>query len=128
VVASISGDYTFKNQLYAQIGIIYNSLGATENIQFDESMFFGGTSAKNLTPSRMELFGQVSYPFTPLISGNFATIANPYDGSFFFGPGFTFSIQKNMEILLFAQFFEGDENTEYGDIGKLLYWRLRWSF
>jgi len=128
VVASVSGDYTFKNQLYAQISLIYNSLGKTENIQFDESMFFGGTSAKNLTPSRMELFGQVSYPFTPLISGNFATIVNPYDGSFFFGPGFTFSVQKNMEILLFAQFFEGDKNTEYGDIGKLLYWRLRWSF
>ena len=128
VVLSISGDYSFKNQLYAQIGIIYNSLGKTENIQFDESMFFGGTSAKNLTPSRMELFGQVSYPFTPLINGNFATIVNPFDGSFFFGPGITFSVQKNIELLLFAQFFEGDENTEYGDIGKLLYWRLRWSF
>jgi hypothetical protein len=128
IVASISGDYTFKNQLYAQIGFIYNSLGKTENIQFDESIFFGGTSAKNLTPSRMEWFAQVSYPFTPLINGNFATIINPYDGSFFFGPGFTFSVQKNFELLLFAQFFEGKDNTEYGDIGKLLYWRLRWSF
>lgn len=128
VVASVSGDYSFKNQLYAQIGIIYNSLGKTENIQFDEGVFFGGTTAKNLTPSRIELFGQVSYPFTPLINGNFATIVNPYDGSFFFGPGITFSVQKNFELLLFAQFFEGDEDTQYGDIGKLLYWRLRWSF
>jgi hypothetical protein len=128
VVASISGDYTFENQLYAQIGMIYNSLGKTKNIRFEEGFFFGGTSAKNLTPSRMELFGQISYPITPLINGNFATIVNPYDGSYFFGPGITFSVQKNLELLLFAQFFRGKNGTEYGDIGQLLYWRLRWSF
>jgi hypothetical protein len=128
VVLSVSGDYTFQNQLYAQIGMIYNSLGKTQNIRFDEGFFFGGTSAKNLTPSRMELLGQVSFPFTPLINGNFATIVNPYDGSYFFGPGITFSVQKNLELLLFAQFFRGEDGTEYGDIGQLLYWRLRWSF
>jgi len=128
IVASLSGDYTFKNQLYAQIAFIYNNLGKTENIQFDEGFFLGGTTAKNLTPSRMELFGQISYPFTPLVNGNFAAIVNPFDGSFFFGPGITISLQNNLELLLFAQFFQGEEETQYGDIGKLLYWRLRWSF
>jgi hypothetical protein len=128
LVGSISGDYTFNNQLYAQLAIIYNSLGKTEDIQFDEGFFLGGTTAKNLTPSRVEIFGQVSYPFTPLLNGNFAAIVNPYDGSLFFGPGFTYSIQNNLELLLFAQFFMGDEGTQYGDIGQLMYWRLRWSF
>jgi hypothetical protein len=128
VVASLSGDYTWRNQLYAHVSLIYNSLGATENISFNEGALLGGTTAKNLTPSRVELFGQVSYPITPLFTGNFASIVNPYDGSFFLGPGFTFSLQDNLELLIFAQFFEGKSQTQYGDLGQLLYWRLRWSF
>ncbi len=128
VVGSISGDYTFKNQLYAQLSIIYNSLGNTENIRFDEGFLLRGTSAKNLTPARTELFGQLSYPVTPLLNANFAGIVNPYDGSLFFGPGLTYSLHNNLELLLFAQFFQGKEGTQYGDIGQLLYWRLRWSF
>ena len=128
IVFSISGDYTFKNQLYAQLSIIFNSLGDTENIRFNEQVFIGGTTAQNLTPSRTEIFGQVSYPFTPLFNGNFAAIVNPFDGSLFFGPGFTFSLKDNLELLLFAQFFLGDENTQYGDLPNLLYWRFRWSF
>lgn len=128
VVFSISGDYTFKNQLYAQLSLIFNSQGATENIRFDENLLLGGTTAQNLTPSRLEFFGQVSYPFTPLFNGNFAAIVNPFDGSLFFGPGLTFSLKDNLELLLFGQFFLGKDNTEYGDLPNLLYWRLRWSF
>jgi hypothetical protein len=128
VVFSLSGDYTFKNQLYAQLSIIFNSLGDTENIRFDEEVFSGGTTAQNLTPSRTEIFGQVSYPFTPLFTGNFAAIVNPFDGSLFFGPGLTFSLKDNLELLLFGQFFLGPDDTQYGALPNLLYWRLRWSF
>jgi hypothetical protein len=128
VVASISGDYTFKNQLYTQLSIIYNSLGATENIQFNTELLIGGTTAQNLTPSRAELFGQVSYPFTPLVTGNFAGILNPFDGSYFFGPGLSISLKDNLELLLFAQFFGGGENTQYGELPNFLYWRIKWSF
>ena len=128
VVFSLSGDYTFKNQLYTQISVIFNSLGATENIRFNEEMLLGGTTAQNLTPSRAEIFGQISYPFTPLFTGNFAAIVNPFDGSLFFGPGLTFSLKDNLELLLFGQFFLGPEDTQYGALPNLLYWRLRWSF
>ena len=128
VVFSVSGDYTFKNQLYAQLSVIFNSKGATDNISFDENLLIGGTTAQNLTPSRAEIFGQISYPFTPLFTGNFATIVNPFDGSLFFGPGLGISVTDDLELLLFGQFFIGGDNTLYGDLPNLLYWRLRWSF
>ena len=99
-----------------------------KDISFSDEMFVGGTTAQNLTPSRAEIFGQVSYPFTPLFNGNFAVIVNPFDGSLFFGPGLTFSLKDNLELLLFAQFFLGEENTQYGDLTNSLYWRFRWSF
>jgi hypothetical protein len=128
VVFSLSGDYTFKNQLYAQLSLIFNSLGDTEDIRFNEELLLGGTTAQNLTPSRAEIFGQASYPVTPLFTTNFAAIVNPFDGSLFFGPGFTFSLKDNLELLLFGQFFLGKEDTQYGDLPNLLYWRFRWSY
>jgi hypothetical protein len=127
-VGAISGDYTFQNSLYTHLAIIYNSKGSTGNAPFPKSIFFTSLSAKNLTPARTEMLAQVSYPFTPLISGSFALIVNPLDRSFFFGPSSTLSLMNNLELLLMGQFFAGKSGTEYGDIGKLLYWRLKWSF
>jgi hypothetical protein len=127
-VGAVSGDYTFKNSLYTQIGIIYNSKGSTGKAPFPQSIFFTSLSAKNLTPARTELLAQISYPFTPLVHGSLAAILNPLDGSYFFGPSFTISMLDNLELMLMGQFFEGKTGTEYGDIGKLLYWRLKWSF
>ncbi len=128
VVASLSSDYTFANSLYIHGAIIYNSLGSAGKAPFEESLFFSSLSAKSLTPARVELMVQLSYPITPLISGSLAGIINPNDGSYFAGPSFTISLLDNLELLLTGQFFGGDNGTEYGDIGKLLYWRLKWSF
>ncbi len=128
LVAAISGDYTFKNSLYAQLAIIYNSSGSAGKAPFPDNIFFTNVSAKNLTPARTELFGDVTYPFTPLINGGLAGILNPNDQSYFFGPSFTFSLQENLELMMIGQFFEGGNGTEYGNIGKLIYWRLKWSF
>ena len=128
LVAAISGDYTFKNSLYAQLAIIYNSRGSSGKAPFSENIFYSSLSAKNLTPARTEILGQVSYPFTPLVNGGIAGIVNPLDQSFFFGPSFTFSLQDNLELLLMGQIFEGPKGTEYGDFGKLIYWRIKWSF
>ena len=127
-VASISGDYTFKNSFYIHAGMIYNSDGSRGKAPFSEYIFFSNLSAKNLTPAVTEVLGQVSYPFTPLINGSLAGLINPQDGSYFFGPSFSISLQDNLELMLMGQFFEGRDGTEYGDIGKLLYWRIKWSF
>ncbi len=128
LIVSVSGDYTFKNSLYIHAGMIFNSDGARGKAPFNESIFFTDLSARNLTPAVSEIVAQVSYPFTPLINGSAAGIMNPQDKSFFFGPSFTFSLKDNLELMLMGQVFAGSDGTEYGDIGKLLYWRLKWSF
>ncbi|MFC2124170.1 hypothetical protein ACFLU5_05105 [Bacteroidota bacterium] len=129
LVGSISGDYTFRNSLFLHLAAIYNSAGSTGNIVIDESfLLLKSVSAKNLTFSRTELLGQVSYQVSPLIKGDLASIVNPYDGSFFFGPSGTFSLQDNLEFMFTAQFFFGDDGTLYGDYPHFLYWRLKWAF
>jgi len=128
LVASISGDYTFPNSLYLHASVLYNSKGSTGDIGFFNPTIVRETSAKYLTLSRMNLFSQLSFQISPLWRGDIASIVNPYDGSFFVGPGAGYSLSDNMELLLFAQLFVGDKGTEYGGIGKLFYFRYKWAF
>ncbi len=95
---------------------------------FNPTILLRETSAKFLTLSRMDLFGQVSYQISPLWRGDFASIVNPFDGSFFIGPGAGYSLSDNMELLLFGQLFVGETGTEFGGIGKLFYFRYKWAF
>jgi hypothetical protein len=126
-VASVSGDYTLKNSLYFHTSVLFNSNGKTGKA--GGGSFFGEElTAKMLSRSMLNLFAQVSYPFTPLFSGNFATIINPLDGSAFLGPTLTYSIGNNWELMVNGQLFVGKEETEYGDYGKAIYGRIKWSF
>lgn len=127
-VVSISTDYTFKNSLYVHAGGLYNSNGIKGKAGGMDILFNPDMSAKQLSFARFELFGQVSFPFTPLLNGSFSGIYNPGDHSYYFGPAFTYSLQDNLELMLTGQLFFGDEGTEFGDIGQLAFARIRWSF
>lgn len=127
-VASISVDYTFKNSLYLHSSFLYNSNGKKGKAGGMDVFFNPDLSAKQLSFARYSLFGQVAYPITPLFSGSFSGIVNPMDGSFYVGPVFTYSVLSNLELMITGQLFFGDEGTEFGDIGKLAFGRLKWSF
>lgn len=127
LVATVSGDYTLKNSLYIHAAVLYNSLGVTGKAG-TRDFFDRNISAKRLSPARCNVFGQLSYPFTPLFSGNVSGMINPSDGSSFLGPSATYSLGNNLELLLTGQLFLGKPGTEYGELGKALYGRLKWSF
>jgi hypothetical protein len=127
VVASFSGDYFLKNSMYLHAGVLYNSYGTTGDAG-GRSFFAPDISAKMLSFGRYNLFGQISYPITPLFSGSFSSMLNPCDGSFFIGPTLTYSLSNNWELMVNGQLFFGDSGTEYGDYGQAIYGRVRWSF
>ena len=127
-IASVSGDYTFPNSIYIQISALYNSHGTTGKTGGRDLFFNSDLSAKYLSLAKYSLFGQISYPITPLFSGNFSGIMNPGDGSFYFGPSLTYSLHDNLELMFTSQLFFGDKDTEFGEIGELIFARLKWSF
>jgi len=127
-VASVSADYTFSNSWYIHTSVLYNSAGKTGKAGGMNVLFNPELSAKQLSVARYSLFGQVSKPITPLFSGSFSGIVNPLDGSFYVGPAFTYSLLNNLELMLTGQLFFGDAGTEFGDIGRLAFGRLKWSF
>ncbi len=128
-VASAGANYTFTNSLYIHASAIYNSDGTTGNAYPGNSIIIDrDISVKTLTPSRAEIFGEAAYQITPLIRGTIAGIMNPYDGSAFIGPSLDISLTDNIGVLLIGQLFFGDKQTEYGEMGQLVYGRLKWSF
>jgi hypothetical protein len=127
-VASISADYTFSNSWYIHASLLYNSKGKTGKAGGIDVLFNPELSAKQLSFARYSVFGQVSKPITPLFSGSFSGIVNPSDWSFYFGPALSYSLLSNLELMLTGQFFFGDSGTEFGDIGRIAFGRLKWSF
>lgn len=136
VVASIGANYTFKNSIFINFSAIYNSAGAIDSVNAIGTGFLGSFSnifssslnAKNLTRARLDLFGQISYPATPLINLDLACIFNPYDLSGFVGPTVNFSLSDNISLGVVGQLFWGQTFTEYGDIGQMFFIDLKWSF
>lgn len=126
VVASVSGDYTFRNNLYVQGGILFNSQDTA--LSKGLSLFDTNLSVKNMSHSKYALLLQTSYPITPLFSASAASIINADDGSFYIGPTLTWSISNNLELSLIGQLFFGENKTEYGDTGKAASARLKWAF
>ena len=127
-VASVSADYTFSNSWYIHASLLYNSYGKTGKAGAMNVLFNPDMSAKQLSFARYSLFGQVSKPITPLFSGSLSGIVNPSDGSFYFGPALIYSLLSNLELMLTGQLFFGDSGTEFGDIGRIAFGRLKWSF
>lgn len=136
IIASISGNYIFKNQLMVNVSAIYNSNGSTDYAYKDygsiagslNTMFSSSLNVKNLTPSRLDLFGQLSYPATPLINVSLSGMLNPWDLSAYIGPSATFSLTDNISLMLVGQMFFGDNLTEFGDYGKMFFIDLKWNF
>jgi len=127
-VASVDGDYTLNNGLYFHLGALYNSLGKAGKAG---GMSFWDTqniSAKMLSPARYSTFGQISYPFNPLINGGLMAIMNPSDGSAYLGPSIEASLGDNLYCMFISQMFCGKKNTEFGEYGKLFFLRFRYSF
>lgn len=127
-VASLSADYTFSNSWYIHSSVLYNSKGITGKAGGMNVLFNQDLSAKQLSFARYSLFGQVSKPITPLLSGSFSGIVNPSDHSFYVGPSLSYSLFENLELMLTGQLFFGESGTEFGDIGQIAFGRLKWSF
>jgi len=128
--ASVSGDYTFPSELYLHTAFLYVSNGTDKKTRTSSSDLFESFnySAKQLSHSRFGIYGQVTYPITPLVYLELQGIVNPSDHSFFIGPAIRFSLSDNAELRIVGQLFEGADNTEFGGIGMLSYASLKWNF
>lgn len=136
IIASISGNYVFGNQIMINLSGLYNSNGSTGKAYENNNNILGSFSnifasslnVKNLTPSKLDLFGQISYPATPLVNVSLSAMLNPWDMSSYIGPSATFSLTDNINLMLVGQMFFGEKLTEFGDYGQMFFLDLKWNF
>ncbi len=125
---TVAMDYSTAKNLYLQAGYLYNSLGAFEGAP--GGIFNFQLSAKNLYPYRHALFGQMSYPFTPLLNGGIAAIYSPVEArALFLNPVFTVSIAADWDLDLVGQVVAGrDDGGGFNSPLQAIFIRTKFSF
>jgi len=107
VLASLSADYLFSNQLMLRFETLLSSK-VDESISSFSDYYYGANSVRNLAFTQYSFFGNISYPFTPLFNAGFSTISYPEIKGFFLGPSFTFSLTQFIDMSLNIQTFLGE--------------------
>lgn len=121
----LSGDYTFPNSFYIHTEILYNNSGKTENT----ALFRNEANALGLlSPARWSVYQEFSYDITPLIRSGIFSIYNPSDKSYVFVPSVSYSVFTNLDFYMIALIFGGHKGTEFGDLGKSVFLRLKLSY
>lgn len=124
--ASLGADYSFTNATYVSVGLLYNSEGSG-NAPIS-GLFAFELSARNLYPYRWALFGQASYPFTPLLNGGLAVIYSPVKAHpLFLNPTLTYSIKENWDLDMVGQLVFDKEETYTSPI-QAIFLRMKFSF
>ncbi len=125
VSATVSGDYTYSSSLYVHTEVLYNSVGTSNN-----AAIYSVAAAElgHLSADKWSVYQEFSYDFHPLLRGSVYGIFKPLDRSLTLVPSLNYSFITNLDIMLLAMFFQGEELSEYGDGRALYYLRLKYSF
>jgi len=127
-LASVAYDYTFKNAFFVQLEGFYNS-NAENSLGILISQFNPGLlDAKNPFLIGFSLFGNLSYPVTPLLNLSFGTIYNPSNRIYFLLPTVTLSLLDNLDLSMIAQTFHSYDPALSDQSQTSLYARLKFSF
>lgn len=132
-VTSISTtiDYFFKNGIYMNASVLYNSNSNNKNLESDDlfQSLIGSISVKNLMPSKWSYFIQASGPFNPALSGSLSAFYIRGIKTFVMLPTLTYEPEENLEIMLLSQSAYGKLGNESNLQGAFsLYLRLMRSF
>ena len=122
---ALSFDYTFPSTFYLHTEGLYNNQGVTHNTSTAQ---FLATALNLLTPARWSIFQEISYDIHPLVHLSGFLIFNPNDKSIALVPSLSWSALTNLDLMAIGLFFNGDPLTEYGNYGKSIFLRAKFSF
>ncbi len=108
LIASIGTEYMFQNSTMVSFEFLYNQLPKETQVGNFLQIYEAPMSVKNLSFTEYNIFGQITYPFSPLISGTFAGMYYPQIKGFFVGPSLSISLTQNLDFSVIAQTFSGE--------------------
>jgi hypothetical protein len=132
LMASLGLDYTFSNSLWIQVEGLYSAFAKEMDVNSFLQFYSGNLDVKNLGFTDWSFFASASYPFTPLLSGGFATIWYPQWKGAYLGPSIDLSLNSNFDLSLIVQYFtaefeypSGSSKRENNTFGFL---KFKWNF
>jgi hypothetical protein len=118
-------DKIFNNNSMVQLQVMY----CNQPMKFGSfnTFYSGNLSSKDLAFSKYSVFGQYTYPVTPLLNITVSGIWLPDLKGFFAGPTIDYSLAENTDFSFIWQHFEGEMGSGRSRI-NLGFLRLKWSF
>ena len=126
-VASLGIDYIFKNAIMLSAEGLYNRLPPNYTSTL-RTLYTVPMSPKFLSITEWTVCSQISYPFTPIVTGSFAAISFINLPAFYLGPSIEYSVKNNLTLSAMLQTFVGDKNTMTPSGLLLGYARLKYHF
>ena len=123
--AVIAIDYAFANTLTLSGELYYNGAGASDRAAYDFPALFAGR-IQNV--GRRYFGGYTAYDVTPLVKWTNYLVVNLADGSTFFSPTLSFSLQANLDLTIGTQLFGGSAGSEYARLRDVHFAQLQWFF
>lgn len=125
---------TFGNNLSLQLEGLYVS--REMDISNLMGYFQGSLDVRKIAFARVNLFGSLSYPISPLVNGSLAVMWFPETTGihgFYTGPSLDFSLGNNLGLSVIAQYFKGSfPATVARQLPRqtllLSFVRLKWNF
>jgi hypothetical protein len=132
LVASVMADYTFNNSFKLMSEILYNQ-NATDKFENFEQVYSTPLTVSNLSPLKLNIFVQASYPITPLLTTTLSGIYFPGINGYFINPSIDYSLSQNIDFSFLMQSFNGRlTNSNTGNkiwyAYNLAFLRLKLSF
>lgn len=127
-LSSVEYDYTFRNSIFIQFEGFYNSNSVNSSNILTNQYNPGLLNAKNPFLNGFSIFGNISYPATPLINLSLAGIYNPSNRMIFIIPTFTFSLMNNLDLSVIAQSFQSYDPALVRFLQTSIFVRLKGSF
>ena len=132
LLASTGFDYIFSNSLSIQLEALYSAFAKEMDPNSFLQIYSGNMDVKNLAFTEWSFFANISYPFTPLFTGSFATIWYPELKGAYLGPSFEVSIKDNLALSLILQYFTAEYEMSNGSTSRqnntFAFLRLKWNF
>jgi len=131
-IGSVYLGYIFANSLNLQFEFLYTDIppdGITSFYQY----YYQPLSVKTLSFTEYNLFGQISYPLTPLLNVSFAGMYYPKIKGYYLGPTIDYSFTDNLFFSIVAQTFSGETpdpitGIEARNNTTFMFLRLKWNF
>ena len=101
-VASTLFSYFFENSLMLQFEFLYNQQSETANFS---TYLSRPLTVKNLSFTEYSIFGNISYPVTPLLSATLSGMYYPGINGYYIGPSLSYSLAENLDFAFIAQTF-----------------------